>query len=249
MFFSPRKDAPRHLARSAAPTDRDRLPVPPAHAGPPARAESHKLAFAAAASMAALPILVVDNLPATSEEPVETVVTERAAASKATTTSDEPPSTAAPTTTAAPSTTEATTTSEAPSTTEATTTTNEPTATEAPTTAAPATTTAAPTTTAPPQQRTHSSSSVEDTIRRVFGGGALGDEAVEVARCESGLDPSARNPAGYYGLFQIGSEHADDFRRVTGREFSDAWDEAGPNTTYAKWLYDQSGWQPWGCAP
>jgi membrane-bound lytic murein transglycosylase MltF len=78
----------------------------------------------------------------------------------------------------------------------------------------------------------------------------LAEQAVSVARCESGLNPSARNPAGYYGLFQLGAGHAAAFRNVTGRDFLDAWDEAGPNSRYAKWLYDRSGsWSQWGCKP
>ena len=35
--------------------------------------------------------------------------------------------------------------------------------------------------------------------------GLSGDYLLSVASCESGLNPSAVNPAGYYGLFQFGS--------------------------------------------
>jgi predicted NAD/FAD-binding protein len=64
----------------------------------------------------------------------------------------------------------------------------------------------------------------------------VGDQAVAVARCESSLNPSAQSPAGYRGLFQIGPSHASAFAAVTGRDFEDAWDEAGPNSSDAAGL-------------
>jgi hypothetical protein len=190
-------------------------------------------------SFAALPVLVVDNLANTgsSAEAVETAAT-------STTETTVPPTTAPPTTvppTTAPPTTVPPTTA--------------PPTTAAPTTAPPTTaprrvaTTVAPTT-APPTTAptTAPSGSVEATIRSWFP--EVGDTAVAVARCESGLDPSAQSPSGYRGLFQLSPSHASSFAAVTGRDFEDAWDEAGPNSQYARYLYDRQGWAPWGaCAP
>jgi rare lipoprotein A len=111
------------------------------------RVPGHRLAFAVASTFAALPILVVDNLPVAADEPpaAEDVVALEM-------TGPEAPLTLERTTTTGPSSTSttteepSTTTSEAP----ATTTTAAPTTTTAApttTTAAPSTTTTAPTTT------------------------------------------------------------------------------------------------------
>lgn len=198
--------------------------------------DPRRLLVAGVLSFAAVPVLVLDNLAPShsSAEAVETAPTSTS-------------TTAGPTTTAPTSTTVAPTT--APPTTAPPTTappTTAPPTTAPPTTAAPTTAppTTAPPTTAPPR----SAGSVEAVIRSWFP--EVGDQAVAVARCESSLDPSAQSPAGYRGLFQIGPSHASDFAAVTGRDFDDAWDEAGPNTQYARHLYERSGWAPWGaCAP
>jgi Transglycosylase-like domain len=193
---------------------------------------------------------VLDNLPdgQTSAGAVETAemakattsteleqsadqVAELASLSAAVTTA---PPTTAPTTTAPPTTTTPPTTA--------------PPTTAAPTTAPPATappTTAPPTTLAPPPPPP-SGSAVEAMIRSAFG--AQGANAVAVARCESGLNVTAYNPAGpYYGLFQIGGHHAANFQAVTGVSLAQGGRQAGPNVQYAKWLYDRSGWGQWGC--
>ena len=193
----------------------------------------------------ALPVVIVDNLQqeTDSAQAVETV------------TPSTTSTTAAPVTTTAPTTTTAVPVTTAPPTTAAPTTapptTARPTITAPPTTvalrrAAPPPTTVPPTTAAPPPPPP--SGSVEEIIRSHFG--ADGDAAVAVARCESGLNPSAVSPSGYRGLFQLSSDHAAAFAAVTGRDFEDAWDEAGPNSQYARYLFGQRGWAPWGgCAP
>lgn len=87
---------------------------------------------------------------------------------------------------------------------------------------------------------------VEEVIRSHFPG-AVGDQAMRVARCESGLDPRAVSPTDDHGLFQLhATAHRARFPAVTGQSWSEVYD-AETNTTYARWLYDQSGWTPWAC--
>lgn len=88
--------------------------------------------------------------------------------------------------------------------------------------------------------------SVEEIINRYFGASA--SKAMAVARCESGLNPSAMSPGGgNHGLFQINNVHSPRFESVTGVPWSGRYD-AEANTRFAKWLFDQSGWGPWACA-
>lgn len=79
----------------------------------------------------------------------------------------------------------------------------------------------------------------------------LGDQTVakatRVAACESGLNPNAVSPGGgNWGLFQINTVHRNSgqFTTVTGRPWADVL-ATWPNAFYARWLYDQRGWQPW----
>ncbi|MEY2423217.1 MAG: hypothetical protein QOI95_3284 [Acidimicrobiaceae bacterium] len=85
----------------------------------------------------------------------------------------------------------------------------------------------------------------QDAITQAFG--PLADQAMGVAQCESTLNPDAvSSGGGNWGLFQINTVHRSDFEAVTGH----SWDEIlDPylNSTYAKYLYDQSGWSPWAC--
>ena len=201
-------------------------------------------------TLVAIPLLVLDNLPdgQSSAGAVETAEMAKATTSTELEQSAEQVAELAllstPATTAAPTTAPPTT---APPTTAPPTT--APPTTVAPTTAPPTTappTTAPPTTTPPPPPPPPSGSAVEAMIRSAFG--AQGDNAVAVARCESGLNPTAYNPAGpYYGLFQIGAHHASNFQAVTGVSLAQGGRQAGPNVQYAKWLYDHSGWGQWGC--
>ena len=86
-------------------------------------------------------------------------------------------------------------------------------------------------------------STAEHAIEVHFG--PFGDDVVEqakrVARCESGLNPSATNGQ-YLGLFQMGGYH---YWRFEGG----AWDDPYVNARAAGGLWLQSGWQPWSCKP
>jgi hypothetical protein len=86
--------------------------------------------------------------------------------------------------------------------------------------------------------------SVEDAIATYFGD--VYDKAIRVARCESGLDPSAVSAGGgNWGLFQINKVHQG---LVESMGYS--WDQIlDPyvNAAVARHIYDGSGWGPWGC--
>lgn len=188
MSSSPRTSGPKHLA--GAPrhagggrgTHAGRLPdaasiavdLEPTEVVPRARVPRHRLALATAITFAALPILVVDNLPASAERPEVT------AEAPSTTTTEAPTTTVAPTTT----TTEAPTTTVAPTTT---------------TTAAPTTTTTvAPTTTttaAPPPVALTAPSDGPDPDDP-----ATWDR---LAQCEAGGNWAANTGNGYYGGLQF----------------------------------------------
>jgi len=78
--------------------------------------------------------------------------------------------------------------------------------------------------------------------------GDLGGQAVNVARCESSLNPGAISPGGgNYGLFQINTVH-----RSLVASMGYTWDELlNPyvNADVARAIYDQAGgWSPWACA-
>ena len=84
-------------------------------------------------------------------------------------------------------------------------------------------------------------------IAQVFGDRA--GEATSVAQCESGLRADARSAGGgNHGLFQINNVHRPAFERVTGQPWSAVYDQYF-NAVFAKWLFDQEGWRPWGCKP
>ncbi|MEO7429154.1 MAG: transglycosylase family protein [Acidimicrobiales bacterium] len=162
--------------------DLESTEVPPA-----ARVHRSRLAFALAVTLAALPILVLDNFPATADTPAPVE------ASAALTTEAAPSTTEAPTTTAAPTTTLASTITEAPT----TSTTVAPSTT---TTKAPVRTTVAvakPTpTTAPPTTQAPAPSGVN---------GDPNDPATwdRMARCEAGGNWAANTGNGYYGGLQF----------------------------------------------
>jgi hypothetical protein len=95
-------------------------------------------------------------------------------------------------------------------------------------------------------QRSAPAGSVEEIIHRWFG--ASGATAVQVARCESGLNPAAVSPGGgNHGLFQINDVHRGTFESVTGQPWSAVY-SAEANTRFAHWLWSQQGWGPWACA-
>ena len=86
----------------------------------------------------------------------------------------------------------------------------------------------------------------QDAITQAFG--PIADQAMNVAQCESNMDPNAvSSGGGNYGLFQINRVHADDFEAVTGQPFHDGALDPYANSNYAKHLYDQEGWSPWAC--
>lgn len=87
--------------------------------------------------------------------------------------------------------------------------------------------------------------SIQDIITRAFT--PLGATAVawglRVAKCESGYNPRAYNPAGpYYGLFQFlqSTFNATPFK---GQDIYDPTANAGA----AAWKYSQGGSGAWGC--
>jgi hypothetical protein len=80
---------------------------------------------------------------------------------------------------------------------------------------------------------------VEDLIRGRWAGTGHADRAVRVARCESGLDPAARNGQ-YRGVFQMGRR---DWARYGAGDIHDA--AANVDAAYRYWLV--AGWSPWSC--
>lgn len=90
--------------------------------------------------------------------------------------------------------------------------------------------------------------SIQELICSTFGDQC--QRAVNVARCESGFDPSAINPHNHHvrGVFQIHDSHAAAWLEVIGKPYEESWMNAGDNIAFARWLYDQSGgWGPWAC--
>lgn len=111
----------------------------------------------------------------------------------------------------------------------------------------PSSTTTTTTTAPPPPPPPPPSGSPEDAIARWFP--EVYDKAVDVARCESGMNPSAVSPGGgNHGLFQINTVHRESFASVTGVSWEDGIYVAEHNTRFARWLYDDQGWSPWTCA-
>lgn len=98
---------------------------------------------------------------------------------------------------------------------------------------------------APPRPAPAAPGSIGAVIERHFGAGAA--RATAIARCESGLNPSAVSPTNDHGLFQINIVHRGQFEAVTGAPWSAVYD-VELNTRYAKWLHGQQGWGPWVCS-
>ena len=73
--------------------------------------------------------------------------------------------------------------------------------------------------------------------------GSLDDDFQRLAQCESGGNPRAVNPAGYYGLYQFS---LDTWASVggTGNPIDASPEE---QTMRAKILQQRSGWGQWGC--
>lgn len=77
---------------------------------------------------------------------------------------------------------------------------------------------------------------IEHLIRDVFGD--QGDKAVEVARCESELNPKAQRGQ-FLGLFQMGAHERADYGHST---------DPLKQIQAAYRLFRERGWQPWTCA-
>jgi hypothetical protein len=87
-------------------------------------------------------------------------------------------------------------------------------------------------------------SAEEQIIHEVFDPYGVGDKAVSIARCESGLNPMAGWPnATYKGLFQLGPHLAG-----TVAAYGGDWFDARTNTYVARDLYLSRGnWSAWSC--
>jgi len=90
-----------------------------------------------------------------------------------------------------------------------------------------------------PSSRTVPAAHVEAIIRARFAGTGQADRAVRIARCESGLNPRAKNRrSSATGVFQLLSMH------WRGRfDPTNVW----ANVDYAFRLWRRSGWRPWVC--
>lgn len=79
------------------------------------------------------------------------------------------------------------------------------------------------------------------------------DNALRVAKGESGLRPDATNKnkdrSIDYGLFQINSIHAKNIMQEFGYTMEDLRNDVEKNIQVAKWIYDRNkGWRPWVAA-
>lgn len=84
---------------------------------------------------------------------------------------------------------------------------------------------------------------LEQTIRRVFG--RHGDAAVRIARCESGMDPSAINKKeDARGLFQIQKPTWGETRQRNKDRLDPLANIAGAFEIFARSGYS---WRKWGC--
>ena len=92
---------------------------------------------------------------------------------------------------------------------------------------------------------TYAAGSIQQIIHDAFApyGQTAIDWGERVARCESGYNPRAYNPAGpYYGLFQF----AMGTFRATPYGNQDIYDPVA-NANAAAWKYGQGGQSAWGC--
>jgi hypothetical protein len=180
--------------RGAAPVATTPIELETTEVAPIARVKRSRLAFALAITLAGLPVLVLDNFPATADPAGRLVVAAVVTTTKA---PAEPTTTMAPTSTAEPAIAVApVTTVPAPPSTEAPTTTAAPatstTKVAVRTVAAPTTTTAPPTTQPPAPAPTYAKGDPNDP--------ASWDR---MAQCEAGGNWAANTGNGYYGGLQF----------------------------------------------
>lgn len=72
------------------------------------------------------------------------------------------------------------------------------------------------------------------------------NKAVQVATCESDLNPAAVSPGGgNFGLFQINKVHAPELAKM-GYSWSQITNPT-VNAKLARQIYDESGWKAWSC--
>lgn len=187
-----------------------------------ARADETATAPSVAQAGIATPVSSTTTFPVTTSSTIPEAPT-------TTVTTVAPPTTLPPTTTTTH--VHPTTTTTAPSTT---------------TTTVPATTTTVPpttTTTTPPPSGVLSEDEARDLFALYFPADEV-ETALRVAICESSLNPSAYNPAGYGGLFQHSLEYWPSRAEAAGWAGASVYDPHA-NSAVAAWLHSQSGWSPW----
>ncbi len=91
---------------------------------------------------------------------------------------------------------------------------------------------------------------VADAIHQNFGDNpTLEGQANRVAACESGGNPNAVNPSGYYGLFQLSKYWHESTANSMGYSWNQILDPY-VNARVARVVFNQSGgWSPWSCRP
>lgn len=97
-----------------------------------------------------------------------------------------------------------------------------------------------------PPVRTASTVEVETIIRAVWApdGPVAANEAVAVARCESGLNPNPPHNNPHYGVFQMGSHEFASYG--VGSTFN-PWNNVAAAHRY--WSVTGKRWGPWSCKP
>ena len=97
---------------------------------------------------------------------------------------------------------------------------------------------------APPQPTAASSGSIADMINAAFG--SYGPGAINVATCESGLNPNAYNPSGASGLFQIMPDTWASTLEAGQSPFNAAANIAAAHEIFVR---DGFSWSAWTCQP
>lgn len=87
-------------------------------------------------------------------------------------------------------------------------------------------------------------------VRDEFGTGATGDKAIQIAICESDLNPRAVSHTDDHGTMQLNRPSWErKFSSVTGVSWNEGVYHASYNAQFAKWLYDETGgFSHWACA-